>query len=168
MKTIVIKNTDSLPAKNQQVSLEKPTTDNKTISSTLDKPRSKKNKLLHATIVPKIRDFSNDQSDIDIFGMSVASQLKKLSEEQAVLARDKIQSILTRCRLTDLRARHTNLNKSSSNSQNQLTKPRLVPKQECTHTVPSNSLLEHYSNCDTSSGAEYENEVETVYSEQSN
>lgn len=164
MTTILIKNTDLSRVKNEQVSLEK--SDNNIVSPSLHNPRSKKNKMLHSTIVPKIRQLNNDQSDIDIFGMSVASQLKKLTEEQAVLARDKIQSILTRCRLTDLRARNTNFSKSSSNSQ--LTKPWIVPKQECTHTAPSNSSLEPYSNCDTSSGAEYENEVETVYSEESN
>ncbi|XP_047984629.1 uncharacterized protein LOC125225114 [Leguminivora glycinivorella] len=41
--------------------------------------------------------------EFQIYGLYVANQLKSLSEEQSLLAREKIQSILTQCRLRDLR-----------------------------------------------------------------
>lgn len=166
---ISIKNTYSLSDNNQEISLEKQTTDNRTVSLSLEKPRSRKNKRLHSTIVPENSNSNNDQSDYDIFGMSVASQLKKLSEEQAVLARDKIQNILTRCRLTNLRSKNSNCTKSSSYSQCQFINSWPVPKQESTHTITSNSLLEPCCwNGDTLTSAEYEDKVEMVYSEESN
>ncbi|KAL4721321.1 hypothetical protein ACJJTC_005353 [Scirpophaga incertulas] len=36
-----------------------------------------------------------EETELDLFGKSVSAQLKKMTEEQAVIAKEKIQSILT-------------------------------------------------------------------------
>ncbi|CAH2098177.1 unnamed protein product [Euphydryas editha] len=51
---------------------------------------------------------TDEETDYDLFGKSVSSQLKKLSEEQAAIAQESIQSILTQCKLADIRARKPN------------------------------------------------------------
>ena len=48
------------------------------------------------------RSIGDEETDFDYFGKSVSSQLKKLSEEQATIAQEKIQSILTQCKLADI------------------------------------------------------------------
>lgn len=52
---------------------------------------------------------SMEETDFDIFGKHVAAQLKKLSEEQSVIAQSEIQKILSNCRLADIQKR-TNMN----------------------------------------------------------
>lgn len=47
---------------------------------------------------------SNEEDEFDIFGKHVAMQLKSLMEEDAVMAQEEIQSILTRYRLKKIRA----------------------------------------------------------------
>lgn len=153
-----IKNTDSLSIQNEQEFSEKTSNEN---SQSLDEPSLKKNKY---SAVPRARNVSKNQSDLDIFGLSVASQLKKLSEEQAVIARDEIQSTLTRCRLTDLRASDTSCSITSKH-QCQSTKSWTVKKEESMGNISTNNLLELCSTCDDSSGAR--NNVETVYSDES-
>lgn len=63
-------------------------------------------KCINSTINKEI----NEESVLEIFGKYVASQLKKLSEEQAVIAQEEIQSILSKCRLTDIRSKNTSFN----------------------------------------------------------
>lgn len=62
-----------------------------------------------------------EETDLDLFGKSVSAQLKKLTEEQAVIAKEKIQSILTQCMLTDIRAKNAyQVQQSVQQSQNTL------------------------------------------------
>lgn len=49
-----------------------------------------------------------DENENDIFGKFIASQLKKLPSTQAMLARDQINTTLTRCRLHYLSFGNTN------------------------------------------------------------
>lgn len=50
-----------------------------------------------------------DENEHDILGKLVASQLKKLSTTQAILARDQINTTLSCCRLHDLNCGNTTL-----------------------------------------------------------
>lgn len=63
------------------------------------------------------RSIGDEETDFDYFGKSVSSQLKKLSEEQATIAQEKIQSILTQCKLADIRAKRSTSAFSCSNPQ---------------------------------------------------
>lgn len=95
---------------------------------------------------PKQGDVSRteEESDYESFGKSVSSQLKKLSEEQAAIAQESIQSILTQCKLADIAAR-------KSNSVFPFHSPLLTQslQHDCTR-YRSNYQLLKYSPTDTS------------------
>lgn len=83
-----------------------------TITPKVRAKKRKTNLLQLSQVVQDIKstisDSKNDKDEEDeftIFGAHVASQLKRLSIEQALCAQEEIQSVLTRCRLNDLRAR---------------------------------------------------------------
>ncbi|KAL1489760.1 hypothetical protein ABEB36_013695 [Hypothenemus hampei] len=60
-------------------------------------------KNMHDDDIPKTED-----NDYDFFEKSVSLQLKKLSEEQVSIAQEKIQSILSQCKLAEIRAKKSN------------------------------------------------------------
>ncbi|XP_063549221.1 uncharacterized protein LOC134756322 [Cydia strobilella] len=71
--------------------------------------------------------------EFQIYGLYVASQLKSLSEKQSLIAREKIQSILTQCRLQDLRKRKKILsskNASSFHSEDEIKNVQFVLCEE--------------------------------------
>lgn len=85
-----------------------------------DAPATKKKNISQvATLVNEIRSIQNDlnntsacrsvsqQDEHDIFGAFVASQLKILSPLQAIIARDGINSVLSRCGMADLNLDNT-------------------------------------------------------------
>lgn len=43
------------------------------------------------------------EDEFDIFGKHIAKQLRTLSTEQAILGQEEIQSVITKCRLHDLK-----------------------------------------------------------------
>lgn len=83
------------------------------------------------------------ETDLDLFGKSVSAQLKKMSVEQAFIAKEKIQSILTQCRLTEIRAKNAysyQMHQSVQQSQNTLftnwNSTQVLPS----YTVPQYTL----------------------------
>lgn len=51
-------------------------------------------------------DFSKserEEDEFDIFGKYIATQLRKVSPEQAILGQEEIQKVVTKCRLNDLK-----------------------------------------------------------------
>ncbi|XP_047516078.1 uncharacterized protein LOC125056822 [Pieris napi] len=86
-------------------------------------PRSKRSKISQmAAMIKDLKSMSNDvnmspseeESDADIFGKHVAAQLKKLSEEQYVIAQEEIQKILSKARLADIQQKKYTENAQSS------------------------------------------------------
>lgn len=74
--------------------------------------RSKRSKLSQMALMiqdlKSIKDENlsrTEEGEYDIFGKSVALQLGKLSEEHAIVAQEQIQSILTQCKLADIKAK---------------------------------------------------------------
>lgn len=91
-------------------------------------PAPKKKKITQvATLVNEIRSIQNDlnntpacgslseQNEHDIFGAFVASQLKMLSPLQVIMARDGINSVLSRCRMADLNMVNTTFSHHTPN-----------------------------------------------------
>ncbi|CAF4935395.1 unnamed protein product [Pieris macdunnoughi] len=63
-----------------------------------------------STIVSSMKDMQYDLSksetvedEFDIFGKHIAKQLRTLSTEQVILGQEEIQSVITKCRLHDLK-----------------------------------------------------------------
>lgn len=54
-----------------------------------------------------------EENAYDLFGKSIASQLKKLSPESALVAQSRIQNILTELGLEDIREKDGSINKST-------------------------------------------------------
>nr|CAH7742650.1 unnamed protein product [Callosobruchus chinensis] len=77
------------------------------------RPRSKRSKLSQMSemikdmknVTQNINMPSEEENDCDIYGKHVASQLKKLSERQFIIAQEEIQKIITKCRLADMENR---------------------------------------------------------------
>nr|CAI5827143.1 unnamed protein product [Callosobruchus analis] len=77
------------------------------------RPRSKRSKLSQMSemikdmknVTQNINMPSEEENDCDIYGKHVASQLKKLSERQFIIAQEEIQKIITTCRLADMENR---------------------------------------------------------------
>ncbi|XP_050559058.1 GATOR complex protein NPRL2 isoform X2 [Spodoptera frugiperda] len=77
----------------------------------LSEPRKKRSKISQlSTIVSSMKDMQYDLSksetvedEFDIFGKHIAKQLRTLSTEQAILGQEEIQSVITKCRLHDLK-----------------------------------------------------------------
>ncbi|XP_030765972.1 uncharacterized protein LOC115890000 [Sitophilus oryzae] len=74
--------------------------------------RSNRSQLAEiSSVVQDLKDIRDrslpifNETDYDLFCKCVASQLKKLSEEQASIAQEQIQSVLTQCKLADSRHR---------------------------------------------------------------
>ncbi|XP_047991563.1 uncharacterized protein LOC125230463 [Leguminivora glycinivorella] len=102
----------------------------------------------------------SEETDLDLFGKSVSAQMKTLSEVQAVIAKEKIQSILTQCRLTDLQAKnaHSYGNLQSQNMSSTHWNPRQVftsfpvsqtclpPAQSPTDTSSSSTSFQYSDN----------------------
>ena len=78
-------------------------------------PRKKKSRLAElSSIVNNMKEMKNDLSkedksddEFDIFGKYIATQLRKLSTEQAILDQEAIQKVVTKCRLQDLQNKNT-------------------------------------------------------------
>lgn len=86
----------------------------------------------------------NEDDECDVFGIHVAKQLKKLSEEECIHAQQEIQNILTRCRLRDL-------------------KPKTPSSSTFTRISSSNSHSPHYSTSSyASSSPQYYNNTEST------
>lgn len=88
-----------------------------------NEPKHKKRKIDEvASIVKVIKEIKDkpEMTEFEIFGSSVAAQLTKLSETQAAIAQERIQSILTTCRLNDIRSRsRENSTPSNVNSRSE-------------------------------------------------
>lgn len=77
----------------------------------LPEPRKKRSKISQlSTIVSSMKEMQYDLSksetgedEFDIFGKHIAKQLRTLSTEQAILGQEEIQSVITKCRLHDLK-----------------------------------------------------------------
>ncbi|VVC88310.1 unnamed protein product [Leptidea sinapis] len=88
------------------------------ISNEPKRPRSKRSKLSQMSeMIKDIKNVSHsinmpsdEENDCDIYGKHVASQLKKLSEEQRIIAQEEIQRIISKCRLAHLEKRRRNVN----------------------------------------------------------
>jgi len=79
------------------------------ITNHMELPRKKKSRLqeLSSTVqqLQKLNETINTESkpnEYEIFGKHVASQLEKLSTENAIIGQEKIQSILTQLRLNEI------------------------------------------------------------------
>ncbi|XP_063617096.1 uncharacterized protein LOC134790196 [Cydia splendana] len=82
----------------------------------LDTPISKSSKIRSHDERNNTDTTLKQTDEFQIYGLYVASQLKSLSEKQSLIAREKIQSILTQCRLEDLRKRKKILSSKNANS----------------------------------------------------
>lgn len=113
--------------------------------------KPKRSKLSQiSNMINDLRDINDNTCDekpdtdaTDLFGKSVSAQLKKLSEEQAVIAKEKIQSILTQCRLTDIRAKNAysyQMQQSVQQLQNTLSTNWNSTQVLSSCTVPQYSL----------------------------
>jgi hypothetical protein len=76
------------------------------------RPKKRANAVLRAvaelkSLQESINTPDTDEDAYDVFGRSVAMQLKKLSEESALLARSRIQNILTEMGIEDFRRNHS-------------------------------------------------------------
>ncbi|XP_069363848.1 uncharacterized protein [Maniola hyperantus] len=88
---------------------------NSFIRNSAPEPRKKKSRLTELSAIVKNmkeikNDFSNserEEDEFDIFGKYIATQLRKLSTEQAILGQEEIQKVVTKCRLNDLRFSNT-------------------------------------------------------------
>lgn len=83
-----------------------------------------------------------EETEHDIFGKSIAAQLKKLSEEQAIIAQEKMQSILTQCRLADIRARKS---KSAYPLENPESQSMQLPNTTNTTNTTKSPQYQQYS-----------------------
>ncbi|XP_045778770.1 uncharacterized protein LOC123876507 [Maniola jurtina] len=94
---------------------ETPTPETPTPETSAPEPRKKKSRLTELSAIVKNmkeikNDFSNserEEDEFDIFGKYIATQLRKLSTEQAILGQEEIQKVVTKCRLNDLRFSNT-------------------------------------------------------------
>lgn len=91
------------PAENESSAEKRPLT-----TASLKSKRSKLSQMSSLIDDLKNIDKNMEETEHDVFGKSVSAQLKKLSEEQAIIAQEKIQSILTQCRLADIKAKKPN------------------------------------------------------------
>lgn len=101
--------------------------------------KPKRSKLTQiSNMISDLREINDstcvEETELDLFGKSVSAQLKQLTEEQAVIAKEKIQSILTQCRLTDIRAK--NAYSCQMQLQNNWNSTQVLPS----FTVPQYSL----------------------------
>jgi hypothetical protein len=76
------------------------------------RPKKRANAVLRAVVESKslqesINTPDTDEDAYDVFGRSIAMQLKKLSEESALLAQCRIQNILTEMGIEDFRRNHS-------------------------------------------------------------
>jgi hypothetical protein len=83
-------------------------------------PKKRANTVLRAvaelnSLQESINTPDTDEDAYDVFGRSVAMQLKKLSEESALLAQCRIQNILTEMGIEDFRKRNHSTSTSYSN-----------------------------------------------------
>jgi len=84
------------------------------------RPKKRANAVLRAvaelkSLQESINTSDTDEDAYDVFGRSVAMQLKKLSEEVALLAQCRIQTILTEMGIEDFRRRNHCTSTSHSN-----------------------------------------------------
>ncbi|XP_045768034.1 uncharacterized protein LOC123869238 [Maniola jurtina] len=106
-------------------------------------PRSKRSKISQmAAMIKDLKSVSNDvkmspseeESDADIFGKHVAAQLKKLSEEQSVIAQEEIQKILSKARLANIQQKKYTENAHSSSPN------YFIPSPAATTTSSTSSM----------------------------
>lgn len=63
-----------------------------------------------------IHNVQEEENDCDLFGKYIGSQLKKLTEEQQIIAQDEIQCVLSKARLADLRFKNNRFSNYSGSS----------------------------------------------------
>ncbi|XP_050303105.1 uncharacterized protein LOC126740949 [Anthonomus grandis grandis] len=91
------------PAENESSAEKRPLT-----TASLKSKRSQLSQMSSLIDDLKNIDKNLEETGHDVFLKSVSAQLKKLSEEQAIIAQEKIQSILTQCRLANIKAKKPN------------------------------------------------------------
>ncbi|XP_061708343.1 uncharacterized protein LOC133518684 [Cydia pomonella] len=98
----------------------------------LDTPISKLSKIRSNDERTNTDTTLGQMDEFQIYGLYVANQLKSLSEKQSLIAREKIQSILTQCRLQDLRKRKTlsSKNATSFHSEDEIENVQIVLSEE--------------------------------------
>ncbi|KAJ8713541.1 hypothetical protein PYW07_013911 [Mythimna separata] len=97
----------------------------------LSEPRKKRSKISQlSTIVSSMKDMQYDLSksetvedEFDIFGKHIAKQLRTLSTEQAILGQEEIQSVITKCRLHDLRYGNMTVNSANTHASDNSSRP---------------------------------------------
>lgn len=100
----------------------------------LSEPRKKRSKISQlSTIVSSMKDLQYDLSksetvedEFDIFGKHIAKQLRTLSTpflEQAILGQEEIQSVITKCRLHDLRYGNMTVNSANTHASDNSSRP---------------------------------------------
>ncbi|CAG4939166.1 unnamed protein product [Colias eurytheme] len=102
---------------------------------------------------------SEEECDADIFGKHVVAQLKKLSEEQSVIAQEEIQKILSKARLVDIQQKKYTENAHSSSPN------YFIPGPAAT-TTSSTSSMGFYSLESKSMTAPSDNFKYTIYEHQ--
>lgn len=90
---------------------------------------------------------SDVESDCDIYGKHVASQLKKLSEEQCIIAQEEIQRIISKCRLVDIQRRNMNIYPNTHFSMRSTT--RTQPHQIRYTPSPASTTNSDSSSCNS-------------------
>lgn len=139
----------------------------------LNRPKSKRSKLtMMSSIVNDLKSVhksvDKEDDEFDFYGASVAAQLRKLSEEQATIARYDIQAVLTRCKLSDIRSKNTSNNILMDTTiffnDTQPTSTPVPPSSYSTDTSDSSTIMiDNYSLLCSQYGNESQNIIGVAF-----
>lgn len=122
------------------------------VTNHIEQPRKKKSRLqeLSSTVqqLQKLNETINTESkpnEYEIFGKHVASQLEKLSAENAIIGQEQIQRILTQLRLNEIRSNVPNI----CYARQDITCSTPMSSLDSTSSSTYISAHEHYSNCNS-------------------
>lgn len=113
----------------------------------LPEPRKKRSKISQlSTIVSSMKEMQYDLSksetgedEFDIFGKHIAKQLRTLSTEQAILGQEEIQSVITKCRLHDLKYGNMTVNSPTYCANTHTSENSSRPSTSSSTYMPLNS-----------------------------